>query len=593
MIEVADPITGLLNPPTIVAEAAPPETARLLAGHVRPATVIIPVGDDDAELKALEAAIDAVGSRAIPALRVEGEATADRVGQWLGDFGTCDAFVISRDPALVRRVREACPLVRGIVDFRGNDLWSDDDRRRALLEVRRRTNGALARIALLPGSVADRASVAWLQRLLITTWVHDEPQPGVPGVVGTAALVASGANGIVTAEPERVVRFLATFPPDEPTLARRPLVIGHRGVPALAPENTLEGARLAYDHGADMIENDIHLSEDGILVVHHDDDLGRTVDGGGAIAQHRSTELARMPANRGFEAEYPDARIPTLAGYFEEFSSSDVVHVVEIKSRDGAAVDALVALIREHGVEDQVVVISFHREQIMHLQRLLPGMSVGYLTGGQVDETEIPESLKRVLEDVQPLSTTYNPALFGIGHAFLRAAAHRGITVWPWTFRDRDAFVDMFLAGASGLTTDYSHWASTWLADIEPATKQLELQVGDRWRPRVVATRYDRSSAELDAEVRVLAGAEPTDTVLPGNMTPEDTRADSTTSIGATMADGTGSIRVTAQGVEAIAPGTAWITLRSWQELDGERGRGYWLYTRPLPVRVSDWAAEG
>ena len=37
-------------------------------------------------------------------------------------------------------------------------------------------------------------------------------------------------------------------------LLRVPLNVGHRGVPSLAPENTIEGALLAYENGADVIE---------------------------------------------------------------------------------------------------------------------------------------------------------------------------------------------------------------------------------------------------------------------------------------------------------------------------------------------------
>ncbi len=58
----------------------------------------------------------------------------------------------------------------------------------------------------------------------------------------------------------------------------RPLVFAHRGGAALRPENTIA----AFDHGlalgADGLELDVHLSRDGVVVVHHDDTLERTTE---------------------------------------------------------------------------------------------------------------------------------------------------------------------------------------------------------------------------------------------------------------------------------------------------------------------------
>lgn len=50
----------------------------------------------------------------------------------------------------------------------------------------------------------------------------------------------------------------------------RPLLLGHRGAPNLAPENTLASFRAALDTGLDGIEIDVHRTRDGVLAVHHD-----------------------------------------------------------------------------------------------------------------------------------------------------------------------------------------------------------------------------------------------------------------------------------------------------------------------------------
>lgn len=65
-----------------------------------------------------------------------------------------------------------------------------------------------------------------------------------------------------------------------PPLRRRAQRIGHRGAPREFPENTLPAFARAIELGADGIELDVHLTADGVPVVHHDPDLsskkGRT-----------------------------------------------------------------------------------------------------------------------------------------------------------------------------------------------------------------------------------------------------------------------------------------------------------------------------
>lgn len=78
------------------------------------------------------------------------------------------------------------------------------------------------------------------------------------------------------------------------------IVYAHRGGAKLRPENTL----LAFDHGlslgADGLEFDVHLSRDGVVVVHHDTTLDRTTDGRGPLAALTADELGRLDAGHHF-----------------------------------------------------------------------------------------------------------------------------------------------------------------------------------------------------------------------------------------------------------------------------------------------------
>ena len=73
----------------------------------------------------------------------------------------------------------------------------------------------------------------------------------------------------------------------------RPLIIGHRGASAVAPENTMAAFREAIATGSDGIEFDVRLSRDGVPVIIHDNNLRRTSGLAHRIADLTWSELER------------------------------------------------------------------------------------------------------------------------------------------------------------------------------------------------------------------------------------------------------------------------------------------------------------
>ena len=80
----------------------------------------------------------------------------------------------------------------------------------------------------------------------------------------------------------------------------QPLVFAHRGGAALAPENTLASFDQAIELGVDGFELDVRLSSDGIVVVHHDATLRRTMGVSGNVEMFTADELSRMDAGHQF-----------------------------------------------------------------------------------------------------------------------------------------------------------------------------------------------------------------------------------------------------------------------------------------------------
>ncbi|MHA8060100.1 glycerophosphodiester phosphodiesterase family protein [Aquirufa beregesia] len=89
-------------------------------------------------------------------------------------------------------------------------------------------------------------------------------------------------------------------------------ISAHRGNSGSAPENTLATFQKTLDMGVDFIEIDVRTSKDNQLVILHDGTLNRTTNGNGPISNLTLEEIKRLKANKSWEAQFPDERIPTL-----------------------------------------------------------------------------------------------------------------------------------------------------------------------------------------------------------------------------------------------------------------------------------------
>jgi glycerophosphoryl diester phosphodiesterase len=95
--------------------------------------------------------------------------------------------------------------------------------------------------------------------------------------------------------------------------ADRPLVIAHRGFSARHPENTPEAFEAAIVAGADFIETDIRLSNDGTLFCNHDPHLERTRGSDKTIASLHDDALDALEIMRlSAVLELAKGRVPVL-----------------------------------------------------------------------------------------------------------------------------------------------------------------------------------------------------------------------------------------------------------------------------------------
>lgn len=152
------------------------------------------------------------------------------------------------------------------------------------------------------------------------------------------------------------------------------LNIAHRGFSGKYPENTLLAFQKGIEAGADGFEFDTHLTRDGEIVIIHDERLDRTTNAQGFVKDYTLEELRKVDASKPFP-ECGFCGIPTLREYFELIRGRDLITNIELKNGifwyEGME-EKVIAMIREYGLEERVILSSFNHRSVMKCKAPAP-----------------------------------------------------------------------------------------------------------------------------------------------------------------------------------------------------------------------------
>jgi glycerophosphoryl diester phosphodiesterase len=160
-----------------------------------------------------------------------------------------------------------------------------------------------------------------------------------------------------------------------------PRRIAHRGAGLHAPENTLAAFADGYARGYRAVEFDVMLTSDGVPVLVHDPDFGRTIAGKGAVATTTWADLATKDAGAWHSAAFVGEPVPRLDAAIAWCRARGVWMNVEIKPAPGtdAATGSVVGALVE-GAAD-VLLSSFSIEALEAARATAPEVPRGLLVG--------------------------------------------------------------------------------------------------------------------------------------------------------------------------------------------------------------------
>lgn len=224
-------------------------------------------------------------------------------------------------------------------------------------------------------------------------------------------------------------------------------IVGHRGAPRRARENTIESFDWAESIGADAVEFDVRQTRDGEAVVFHDEDVSLGTQRV-PVRSFTTREIQRLvlPSEQG------NYSIPRLQDVFHRYGRA-LRYVVEVKGSlgldRGVMARRIAGLAHEYGLFDRILVASFDAELVKRMREVEPRIATSYVFDHPVALPE-PGRLTPLFPPVDAIA----PARHLATPALLAQAAAAGLSVHPWTVNEPGEIERFLAAGVASITTD-------------------------------------------------------------------------------------------------------------------------------------------
>lgn len=231
---------------------------------------------------------------------------------------------------------------------------------------------------------------------------------------------------------------------------QKPIIYSHRGASAYAPENTMSAFRKGIEMGAKGIENDIHLTKDGHIVVCHDADVKRTSNGEGLIKDFTLEELKQFDFGSWFSPEFEGERIPTLEEVLILIKDWDGILNIEIKgipTLDLPGIEEkLVELVRKYSLTEKVIISSFNHYSLAELKRIAPEIKTAILY------SELMYEPWNYVKNINAFAI--HPGMGYLTKEIIEGCKKNGVIVNVWTANEKEHMKMLLDAGVDGIITN-------------------------------------------------------------------------------------------------------------------------------------------
>jgi glycerophosphoryl diester phosphodiesterase len=212
-----------------------------------------------------------------------------------------------------------------------------------------------------------------------------------------------------------------------------PLVIAHRGASAYEHENSIAAFRTAMAMGADGVELDVHVTDDGVPMVHHDP----------AVGSHRIADATfAMLDGQMLPNGEP---LPTLRQALDALGAEQLVFV-ELKALPEHYDENLLDILAAGPAPERYHVHAFDHRIVRRLRTRRPELRCGLLS------CSYPVRPFMSLLDAGASTLWQRQEL--VDAALLEEARTLGLRVFAWTTDDPTRMRELVDLGVDGLCTN-------------------------------------------------------------------------------------------------------------------------------------------
>ncbi|MFS0575135.1 glycerophosphodiester phosphodiesterase family protein [Sporosarcina sp. 179-K 3D1 HS] len=159
----------------------------------------------------------------------------------------------------------------------------------------------------------------------------------------------------------------------------KPIVLAHRGASSVRFENTMAAFEKAYEDGADGIELDVQLTEDGVPIVIHDPDFTRVAGIRRRVSAFTRAEVKAIRVGKRFWRILAGHSVPTLLEVVTFCYQRNLVLNVELKETASERPELIGRILSDLSILDHVHISSFDYGIIEKVKQLDPSMETAYL----------------------------------------------------------------------------------------------------------------------------------------------------------------------------------------------------------------------
>lgn len=228
-------------------------------------------------------------------------------------------------------------------------------------------------------------------------------------------------------------------------------IFAHRGYSGRYPENTMLAFEQAVSSGAQGIELDVHFSQDGKLVIIHDERLKRTTGKEGGVTDYTLDELVRINAGKPFSDMFGHTPIPSFEQYCAYIRDKDIYTNVEIKTDRQyypGIEEELAKAIRKYDMGEKTLFSSFNWLSAVKIREEAPHIPCGLL----FEET----SLRHVAFQAKSMGFSYlHPDKNLIDQEMADECKAMGIALNVWTVNDKESLEKLARWEVDGIITNF------------------------------------------------------------------------------------------------------------------------------------------